>query len=175
MKFWPFPKTLFFTTKNCLFEKKNFGGPILNKNTSQKNSRGERASPRDLTCDLRGLDIKWKVFFLFDVAVFTQTQTKHIQKRLFKKEFFFCWRSLKLTGAIDCFQSIALFFSRLAFRRTFWKVWRKNFFEEKCTFFFCKKACLCCFKRLACCILRKSWPMFWKLHPWLLLPQMGIC
>ena len=95
MKFWPFSKTLFFTTKNVFFKKtflvvknrvfekgqnfkifqfltqnisattnvenpkkffrttnwlenmqKNFGGPILNENTSQKNSRGGKgASP----------------------------------------------------------------------------------------------------------------------------------
>jgi len=34
----------FFRTTNLLENmQKNFGGPILNKNTSQKNSRGERA------------------------------------------------------------------------------------------------------------------------------------
>ena len=85
LKLWPFPQTLFLTTKNFSLEKKglwekakiskffnfwpkifqkqqmlktlkmffrttnllenmqkNFGGPILNKNTSQKNSRGKR-------------------------------------------------------------------------------------------------------------------------------------
>ena len=40
---------------------KNFGGPILNKNTSQKNFRGGRAfPPRELTCDLREIGIKSK-------------------------------------------------------------------------------------------------------------------
>jgi hypothetical protein len=47
---------IFFRTTNLLenMQKTNFGGPILKKNTSQKNSR----PPRELTCDLREIDIK---------------------------------------------------------------------------------------------------------------------
>ena len=49
----------FFRTTNLLESmQKNFGGPILNKNTSQKNSRGGGKPPRELTCDLRDIDIK---------------------------------------------------------------------------------------------------------------------
>ena len=51
-KFFPNNK---FTRKHA----KNFGGSILNKNTSQKNSRGGKGpSPKELTCDLREIDIK---------------------------------------------------------------------------------------------------------------------
>ena len=38
-----YPKKFFRTTNLLENMQKNFGGPILNKNTSQKNSRGERA------------------------------------------------------------------------------------------------------------------------------------
>ena len=50
----------FFRTTNLLENmQKNFGGPILNKNTSQKNSRGGKGfPPRELKCDLRDIDIK---------------------------------------------------------------------------------------------------------------------
>ena len=45
----------FFRTTNLLENmQKNFGGPILNKNTSQKNSRGgERAFPPPLRVNVR--------------------------------------------------------------------------------------------------------------------------
>ena len=54
------PKKFFRTTNLLESMQKNFGGPILNKNTSQKNSRGGGEGPfppRELTCDLR-IDIK---------------------------------------------------------------------------------------------------------------------
>ena len=53
------PKKIFRTTNLLENMQKNFGGPILNKNTSQKNSRGGAFSPKKLTCDLREIDIKW--------------------------------------------------------------------------------------------------------------------
>ena len=60
----------FFRSTN-LFEnmQKNFGGPILNKNTSHKNSWGRGEEPRELTCDLREIDIKFwtREFWLFEV------------------------------------------------------------------------------------------------------------
>ena len=50
------PKNFFRTTNLLENMQKNFGGPILNKNTSQKNSRGEKGlfpPLRESTCDLR--------------------------------------------------------------------------------------------------------------------------
>ena len=57
-------KIFFRTTKLLENMQKNFGGASLNKNASQKNSRGGGPFPlRELTCDLREIDIKWRQLF----------------------------------------------------------------------------------------------------------------
>ena len=62
---------IFFRTTNLrLNMSKNFRGPILNENTSQKNSRGGGGEglpppPRELACVLTRIDIKCKIKFLW--------------------------------------------------------------------------------------------------------------